>query len=142
VGDPQSNTQNTVSSMTWPAVLQVLHLRAASLDVSGCNTMSYESISIVRSEEALGGPLHLCPENLCHHRGSPQNFGPTSVQFKGRINGGLVRKRHQTQHLEVYTTLSRTSKSKIPKPSSWRHLRDLGNKKSLSDSQPFVNRQQ
>lgn len=33
-------------------------------------------------------------------------FGPPSVQFKGRINGGKVRKRHQKRHLEVYTALS------------------------------------
>jgi hypothetical protein len=33
-------------------VLQVLHLRAPSFDASGCNTASYEFISIVRNEEA------------------------------------------------------------------------------------------
>jgi hypothetical protein len=36
-----------------------------------------------------------------------------SVQFKGRLNGRLVRKRHQTQQLEVYTTLSRTRRASI-----------------------------
>ena len=44
----------------------------------------------------------LCPKNLCHERGSPQNFRPTSVQFKARINGEKARKRHQTPHLEFY----------------------------------------
>src|SRR5437016_13264201 len=32
-----------------------------------------------------------------------QRFRPTSVQFKGRINGDKARTRHQTRHLEVYT---------------------------------------
>src|SRR5881628_2308284 len=35
---------------------------------------------------------------------------PTSVQFKGRIRSAKVRKRHQTRHLEVSTTYSRTSR--------------------------------
>jgi len=30
------------------------------------------------------------------------NFRPTSVQFKGRINSDKVRKRHRTRHLEFY----------------------------------------
>jgi hypothetical protein len=33
---------------------KVLHLRAASFDVSGCDAMSYEFISIVRNEEVAG----------------------------------------------------------------------------------------
>ena len=42
---------------------------------------------------------------------SGPNFRPTSVQFKGRINRDKARKRHQTRHLEVYTTLSRTRRA-------------------------------
>ncbi len=40
-----------------------------------------------------------------HKRGlpHPNNFRPTSVQFKGRINSDKARKRHQTRHLEFYT---------------------------------------
>ena len=34
-----------------PAVLQVLHLRAPSSGASGCNTVSYEFISLVGHEE-------------------------------------------------------------------------------------------
>src|SRR6266550_8109030 len=46
----------------------------------------------------------LCPKNLCHLRGVHRNdFRPTSVQFKGRINSDKARKRHQTRHLEFYT---------------------------------------
>jgi hypothetical protein len=29
-----------------------------------------------------------------------ESFSPTSVQFKGEINGALPRKRHQKRHLE------------------------------------------
>jgi hypothetical protein len=45
-----------------PSVLQVLHLRAASFDVSGCNTVSYEFISLVRNEEAGGSKSVLVNE--------------------------------------------------------------------------------
>jgi hypothetical protein len=46
--------EQQAGSPSSPRVLQVLHLRAASFDVSGCNTMSYEFISIVRNEEVVG----------------------------------------------------------------------------------------
>src|SRR5205809_4774514 len=39
------------------------------------------------------------------------DFRPTSVQFKGRIHSAKVRKRHQTRHLEVSTTYSRTRRA-------------------------------
>src|SRR5215472_5068488 len=44
----------TVGTPRSPSVLQVLQLRAPSSDVSGCNTMSYEFISLVRNEEVVG----------------------------------------------------------------------------------------
>ncbi len=44
-----------------------------------------------------------CPNKLCHLRGSPHCFSPTSVQFKGEINDALPRKRHQKRHLEFCT---------------------------------------
>ena len=46
--------EQQAGSPSSPPVLQVLHLRAASFDVSGCNTGSYEFISLVRNEEAGG----------------------------------------------------------------------------------------
>jgi hypothetical protein len=57
---------------------------------------------------------HLCPKNLCHPRGSPHNFRPTSVQFKSRINSDKARKRHQTRHLEFYTPQLLTEGLQIP----------------------------
>jgi hypothetical protein len=41
----------------------------------------------------------------------PKEFGPTSVQFKGEINGACLCKRHQQRHLEFCTAylLSRGS---------------------------------
>jgi len=46
-----------------PLVLHVLHLRAPSSDASGCNTASYEFISLVRNEEA-GGSNPLSSTNI------------------------------------------------------------------------------
>jgi len=53
-------------------------------------------------------------------RGSPQNFRPTSVQFKGRINNGKARKRHQTRHLEFYASLLTAECSTVELPGSSR----------------------
>src|SRR5215472_16012273 len=53
----------TVGTPRPPSVLQVLQLRAPSSDVSGCNTMSYEFISLVRNEEA-GGSNPLSSTNI------------------------------------------------------------------------------
>jgi hypothetical protein len=54
--------------------LQVLHLRAASFDVSGCNTVSYEFIYIVRNEE-VGGSSPL----------SSTRFHRTYIIFGNRV---------------------------------------------------------
>src|SRR6266566_1502388 len=53
-----------------------------------------------------------CVQIICAIQGvHPKSFSPTSVQFKGKINDALPRKRHQKRHLEFCTAylLSRGS---------------------------------
>src|SRR6266853_2104592 len=53
-----------------------------------------------------------CVQKNCASLGvHPSCFSPSSVQFKGEINGALPRKRHQKRHLEFCTAylLSRGS---------------------------------
>src|SRR2546429_3197766 len=63
-----------------------------------------------------------------HKRGlpHPNNFRPTSVQFKGRINSDKARKRHQTRHLEFYTPRLLTENSKSNNSFLWRQLTASG----------------
>ncbi len=50
-----------------------------------------------------GLSLHLKRNNVSMLFDMASSGRPTSVQFKGRINGDKARKRHQTRHLEFYT---------------------------------------
>src|SRR5437879_3788321 len=63
-----------------------------------------------------------------HKRGlpHPNNFRPTSVQFKGRINSDKARKRHRTRHLEFYTPRLLTENSKSNNSFLWRQLTASG----------------
>ena len=50
----KTQSLRVVGTPRSPSVLQVLRLRASSSDASGCNTASYEFISLVRNKEAEG----------------------------------------------------------------------------------------
>ena len=61
------------------SVLQVLHSRAPSSDASGCNTASFEFISLVRNEEA-GGSNPLTSTNVCLFGVRPGHIGDRSFR--------------------------------------------------------------
>src|SRR5882762_1581845 len=69
-----------------------------------------------------------CVQIICASLGvHPNDFSPSSVQFKGEINGALPRKRHQQRHLEFCTAylLSRGSGVRVSPgaPLFWNSLK-------------------
>ena len=58
-----------------------------------------------------------CVQIICAIQGvHPSHFSPTSVQFKGEINGASLCKRHQKQHLEFLTAFLRTRRPGVRIP--------------------------
>jgi hypothetical protein len=72
---------------------------------------------VVNASKAMSWAIITCSDALFTRVGvHPSHFSPTSVQFKGEINGAFLCKRHQKQHLEFLTAFLRTRRPGVRIP--------------------------